>query len=89
MTWKPDLEQANKDNNSNLVPDFTTLEPLEKLMLAKSVQFTSPAANFHDLFRDLVPPAVSEAVCAYSSKKDTLVTAEVEKLREATRALNE
>lgn len=89
---KRDFEQVNKDNNfiyNDLVPDFNTLEPPGKATLAKSVQFTTPAPNFQDLFKDLMPLAVSQAVAAYTGKKDTLVTAEIEKLREATAALNE
>jgi programmed cell death 6-interacting protein len=89
---KRDFEQANKDNNfiyNDLVPEFNTLEPPGKATLAKSVQFTSPASNFQDLFKDLMPLAVSQAVAAYTSKKDSLITAEIEKLREATAGLNE
>ena len=62
---KRDHEAANKDNNfiyNDLVPDFGTLEPPGKATLAKPIQFTSPAANFVDLFTTLVPLAVSQAL---------------------------
>lgn len=89
---KRDFEQANKDNNfiyNDLIPDFNTLEPPGKATLAKSVQFPSPSPNFQDLFKDLMPLAVSQAVSAYSIKKVSLVTGEIDKLREATGTLNE
>lgn len=65
QTVKRDYEAVNKDNNfiyNDLVPDFGTLEPPGKATLAKPVQFTSPAANFVDLFASLVPLAVSHAL---------------------------
>lgn len=91
-TLKRDYEQANKDNNfiyNDLVPDIGTLEPPGKATLAKPVQLVTPAANFVDLFKDLMPLSVSQAVNAYNSKKEALVNGELEKLREATAALNE
>lgn len=89
---KRDHEQANKDNNfiyNDLVPDFNTLEPPGKATLAKAVQFTSPAPNFQDLFKDLMPLAVSQAMSAYNTKKEEFVTTELERLRDATHNLNE
>ena len=62
---KKDFEAANKDNNfiyNDLVPDFGTLEPPGKATLAKPLPFTSPAPNFIDLFANLVPLAVSQAL---------------------------
>lgn len=91
-TIKRDHEQANKDNNfiyNDLVPDFNTLEPPGKATLAKPVQLTSPAPNFQDLFKDLMPLAVSQAVNVYTGKKESLVSAELERLRDSTHALNE
>ena len=89
---KRDYEQANKDNNfiyNDLVPDVGTLEPPGKATLAKPVQLVSPAPNFADLFKDLMPLSVSQAVNSYNSKRDGLINGELEKLREATAALNE
>jgi programmed cell death 6-interacting protein len=89
---KRDYEGANKDNNfiyNDLVPDFGTLEPPGKAILAKPIPFTSPAGNFVDLFVNLVPLAVSQALQAYGTKKDDLVNTECEKLRAATAELNE
>ena len=91
-TVKRDYEQANKDNNfiyNDLVPDVGTLEPPGKATLAKPNQFVSPASNFVDLFKDLMPLSVSQAVNAYNAKQESLVTGELDKLREATNALNE
>ena len=65
QTVKKDFEAANKDNNfiyNDLVPDFGTLEPPGKATLAKPLPFTSPAPNFIDLFANLVPLAVSQAL---------------------------
>lgn len=89
---KRDCEKAKKDNNfiyNDLVPDFNTLEPPGKATLAKPVQFTTPAPNFQDLFKDLMPLTVSQAVSAYTTKKEGLVSSELERLREATHTLNE
>ncbi len=91
-TVKRDFEQATKDNNfiyNDLIPDFNTLEPPGKATLAKPVQFTSPASNFQDLFKDLMPLSVSQAVTVYTSKKEELVSKELERLRDATHVLNE
>ena len=81
-----------KDNNfiyNDLVPAFNTLEPPGKATLAKAVQFQSPASNFLDLFKDLMPLAVSHAVSLYTTKQLELVAAEMDKLRDATHELNE
>lgn len=89
---KRDFEQVNKDNNfiyNDLVPAFNTLEPPGKATLAKPVKFTSPAPNFQDIFKDLMPLPVSQAVSAHNTKKEELVTTELDRLREATRSLNE
>lgn len=45
--------------------------------------------NFQDIFKDLMPLAISQAVSAYAGKQGSLITTELEKLREATRVLNE
>ena len=92
VTLKRDHEAVNKDNNfiyNDLVPDFGTLEPPGKAALAKPVQFSSPAPNFVDLFASLMPLSVNQAIGTYTGKKEALVNGELEKLREATHALNE
>ena len=92
QTVKRDYEAANKDNNfiyNDLVPDFGILEPPGKATLAKPVPFTSPSSNFVDLFSNLVPLAVSQALQAYGTKKDDLVNTECERVRGATAELNE
>ena len=89
---KKDLEAVEKDNNfiyNDRVPDFGTLEPPGKASIAKAIQFQSPASNFLDLFAKLVPLPVSRAMSTYNSKKEALVNEELEKLRNATSALNE
>ena len=91
-TLKRDHEAVNKDNNfiyNDLVPDFGTLEPPGKAILAKPVQLSCPAPNFVDLFSSLMPLSVNQAIGAYNGKKEALVNGELEKLREATHALNE
>ena len=92
VTLKRDHEAVNKDNNfiyNDLVPDFGTLEPPGKAILAKPVQLSSPAPNFVDLFSSLMPLSVNQAIGAYDGKRETLVNGELDKLREATHALNE
>ena len=92
VTLKRDHEAVNNDNNfiyNDLVPDFGTLEPPGKAVLAKPVQLSSPAPNFVDLFSPLMPLSVNQAIGAYTGKKETLVNGELDKLREATHALNE
>ena len=91
-TLKRDHDAVEKDNNfiyNDRVPDFGTLEPPGKATVAKSIQFQSPASNFLDLFASLVPLPVSRALTAYNSKKDALVSEELEKIRTATSNLNE
>ena len=91
-TLKRDYEAVEKDNNfiyNDRVPEFGTLEPPGKATVAKSSQFQSPASNFLDLFASLVPLPVSRAMAAYNSKKDALVSEEVESIRTATSNLNE
>ena len=91
-TLKRDFEAVNKDNNfiyNDRVPSFNTLEPPGKAAIAKPTPFTSPSPSFVDLFVILVPLPVSKALQAYGGKKESLVGEELEKLREATRTLNE
>lgn len=88
---KRDYEAVNKDNNfiyNDIVPSFGTLEPPGKATLAKAAPFTSPAANFQDIFSALMPLAVTQAMSSFTAKKDELVAAELERMREATQSLN-
>ncbi|XP_064396654.1 programmed cell death 6-interacting protein-like isoform X2 [Halichondria panicea] len=87
-----DHEAVNKDNNfiyNDLVPDFGTLEPPGKATLAKAVKFSSPSSNFQDLFSELMPLSVNQALSTYNGKKDALVQEELDKLRAATHNINE
>ncbi|XP_019863955.1 PREDICTED: programmed cell death 6-interacting protein-like, partial [Amphimedon queenslandica] len=89
---KKNLEAIEKDNNfiyNDRVPDFGTLERPGKASIAKVIQFQSPASNFLDLFTNLVPLPISHAMSNYNSKKDALVSEELEKLRNTTSSLNE
>lgn len=91
-TVRRDYESVNKDNNfiyNDRVPSFNTLEPPGKAAIAKPLQFASPSPSFVDLFVGLVPLPVSKALQSYNGKKDSLVSEELEKLREATHTLNE
>ncbi|KAL5508811.1 hypothetical protein EMCRGX_G004061 [Ephydatia muelleri] len=88
---KKDFESTQKDNNfiyNDRIPDFATLEPPGKAVLAKPIQFTSPASNFSDLFGALMPLAVNQAKAVYTGKKDSIVSLELDKLRDATQILN-
>lgn len=91
-TLKRDYEAAKKDNNfiyNDRVPNFSTLEPPGKAAIAKPIQFQSPSPNFIDIFAHLVPLPVSKALTTYNNRKDSIVNEELEKLRQATSALNE
>ena len=84
-------DAVKKDNDfiyNDLVPKFDTLEPIPKMNLAKPVQFQTPSANFVDLFANLMPPDVYQAMNMYNGKRDSLVSGELRKLQEASQAMN-
>lgn len=46
------------------------------------------SASFTDLFESLVPVSVQQALAAYDTRKQEIVTSEIGKLRESTQLLN-
>ena len=86
-----DHDAVKKDNDfiyNDLVPKLDTLESIPKMALAKPVQFPSPSPNFVDVFVNLLPTDVYQAVSAYNAKRDSIVSGELRKLQEATQAMN-
>lgn len=86
------LTEAKKDNDfiyNAAIPDFSTLEYCGKAQLAKLTPITLPMSpNFKDLFADLVPVALHQAMTACEGRKNEIVNAEILKLRDSTQALN-
>lgn len=86
------LVEAKKENDfiyNAMIPSVDTLEPSGKFQLAKALPLSSPmSSNFKDLFNDLVPVALQQAMNACDSQKNEIVNAEVMKLRDATQTLN-
>lgn len=86
------LTEAKKNNDfiyHERVPDVKSLPPLGKAMLAKQLPLPERfSANFKDLFDRLCPVAVHQALAAFDVRKGDIVNTEINKLREATNALN-
>lgn len=86
------LVEAKKENDfiyNATIPNADALESSGKFQLAKALPLTNPmSANFKDLFSDLVPVALQQAINACDSQKNDIVNAEVMKLRDATQTLN-
>uniref|UniRef100_A0A336M9W6 CSON012055 protein n=1 Tax=Culicoides sonorensis TaxID=179676 RepID=A0A336M9W6_CULSO len=86
------LTEAKKDNDfiyNEQIPDINTLEGPGKMQLAKS-QALAPPLNkeFKDIFANLVPVALHQALVASDARKTELINAEIMKLRESTQTLN-
>ncbi|KAK7601370.1 hypothetical protein V9T40_008811 [Parthenolecanium corni] len=86
------LADAEKDNNfiyHEAVPDVKNLSAIAKAPVAKPTPLPSRlSSNFQDLFRDLMPVAIHQALAAYDVRKTDLMNMEVNKLRESTQLLN-
>ncbi|XP_049798045.1 programmed cell death 6-interacting protein isoform X2 [Schistocerca nitens] len=86
------LAEARKDNDfiyHERIPDPKTLPPVGKAALAKPSALPDRlSSGFKDLFAELVPIAVHQALAAYDVRKAEIVNSEVTKLRESTQFLN-
>lgn len=86
------LVEAKKHNDfiyNEMIPDVKTLESPGKAQLAKALPLNLPlSANPKDLFADLVPVALHQAISASEARKNEVVNAEILRLREATQTLN-
>ncbi|XP_050432887.1 programmed cell death 6-interacting protein [Adelges cooleyi] len=87
-----ELIEAKKDNDfiyHERIPDVKNLEPIAKIAIAKSIPVPAKlSSKFKDLFEDLVPISVQQALSTYDVRKTELVNTEIGKLREATQILN-
>lgn len=86
------LNEAKKDNDfiyHDRIPDLNSLPAIGKAQPAKILQLTHPLSpNFKDLFADLVPVPVHQALAAYEVRKTEIVNSEIARLRESTQVLN-
>lgn len=86
------LTEAKKDNDfiyHERIPDAKNLPPLGKALLAKQLPMPEKfSSNFKDLFEKLCPVAIHQALAAFDVRKADIVNSEINKLREATNALN-
>ncbi|PSN46080.1 Programmed cell death 6-interacting protein [Blattella germanica] len=86
------LTEAKKDNDfiyHERIPDAKSLPPVGKAMLAKALPLPERLSqNFKDLFEELVPVTVHQALAAYDVRKNEIVNSEIMKLRESTQFLN-
>ncbi|CAB3369072.1 Hypothetical predicted protein [Cloeon dipterum] len=86
------LTESKKDNDfiyHEKVPNAKDLPAIGKAPLAKALPVTEKMSqSSKDLFENLVPVPVLQAMAAYSVRKTELVNTEIMKLREATQLLN-
>nr|XP_023015780.1 programmed cell death 6-interacting protein [Leptinotarsa decemlineata] len=86
------LAEAKKDNDfiyHERIPDIKAVAPIGKAQPAKVLQVAHPMSqNFKDLFSELVPVAVHQALASYDVRKTEIVNTEITKLRESTQLLN-
>lgn len=86
------LNEVRKDNDfiyHERIPDIKNLEAIGKLNIAKLLPINnSLSSNFKDLFEDLLPVSVHQALSAYELRRAEVVNTEISKLREMTQVLN-
>ncbi|XP_066603729.1 programmed cell death 6-interacting protein isoform X2 [Prorops nasuta] len=86
------LTEVKKDNDfiyHERIPDVKSLEPIGKANVAKLLSMPEVfSTNFKDLFAELVPVSVHQALSSYEVRRNELVNAEISKLREMTQVLN-
>nr|CAD7425918.1 unnamed protein product [Timema monikensis] len=86
------LTEAKKDNDfiyHERIPDAKSLPSLGKAQLVKLLPVPERLSqNFKDLFEELVPVVVHQAIAQYDVRKNEIVNTEIMKLRESTQLLN-
>lgn len=86
------LTEVKKDNDfiyHERIPDIKNLEPIGKAIIAKLLPVNNPMSNnFKDLFDNLLPVSVHQALSSYEVRRTELVNTEISKLREMTQVLN-
>lgn len=86
------LVESKKNNDfiyNEIIPDFKTLEAPGKAQLAKALPLNLPLTeNTKDIFANLVPVVLHQAIAASEARKNEVVNAEIMRLREATQTLN-
>lgn len=86
------LTEAKKDNDfiyNEQIPDINTLEGPGKMPLAKAQPLAPPLnKDFKDIFGNLVPVALHQALVSSDARKNEIVNGEIMKLRESTQTLN-
>ncbi|XP_033337052.1 programmed cell death 6-interacting protein-like protein AliX [Megalopta genalis] len=86
------LTEVKKDNDfiyHERIPDVKSLEPVGKAHVAKLLAMPDVfSTNFKDLFDDLLPVSVHQAMSSYDLRRNELVNSEISKLREMTQVLN-
>lgn len=90
---KTALASALKDNNfiyHERVPEHATLEAIDKMPVAKisSLSASLSGDGVRDLFADLTPVAVQQAMASHEVRRAALVNNHVTRLRNATQTLN-
>lgn len=86
------LTESKKDNDfiyNEMIPDVKALPSPGKAQLAKAAALSIPfIPNGKDIFSELVPVVLHQALTAAEARKNEMVNAEIMKLREATQTLN-
>ncbi|XP_055611381.1 programmed cell death 6-interacting protein [Uranotaenia lowii] len=86
------LTEAKKDNDfiyNEIIPDINTLPAPPKALVVKVLAPTDPlSASFEDIFDELVPVLVNQALSTSENIKNEFVSNEIIKIREATQMLN-
>lgn len=86
------LNEAKKDNDfiyHERIPDIKSVASIGKAQLAKILPLGYPLSqNFQDLFAELVPVVVHQAMAAYELRKNEIQNGEISKLRDSTQFIN-
>ncbi|XP_063974590.1 programmed cell death 6-interacting protein [Diachasmimorpha longicaudata] len=86
------LTEVKKDNDfiyHERIPNVKSLEPIGKANVAKLLPLSQPmSSGFKDIFEELLPVGVHQAISSYEIRRNELVNCEISKLREMTQVLN-